>query len=59
MLLGRRKYETFLKYNEAGHNWLDSSSEEKHQGAEVDHKKSVCQQHYAITKKWQTMYHEV
>lgn len=51
MLLGRRKYETFLKYNEAGHNWLDRSSEEKHQGAEADHKKSVCQQHYAITKK--------
>lgn len=41
MLLGRGMYETSLKYNEAGNKWLDSSSEEKDQGAEVDHKKSV------------------
>lgn len=38
MLLGKWKYETSLKYSEAGNNWLDSSSEEMDQGAELDDK---------------------
>lgn len=51
MLLGRAKYETSLKYNEARNYGLDSSSEEKDQGVEMDHNKSVCWQCYASTKK--------
>lgn len=37
-------------------HWLDSNSEEKNQGAEVDHKQSVSRQHYAVTKKKGELY---
>lgn len=51
MLLGKGKYETSLKYNEARNHQLYSTSDEKGQGAEMDQKKSVCWQFYASTKK--------